>query len=218
MNTSFTSAYHVIAKNALDFLLLAFAMLLVPAAIYIDIVVLQLDGIPESSVTEYVQETLLFFSACAFFYMARKNSEQRGFALLVAGFFGTMFIREFDAMFDQVFHGFWVYIAITWVMLILTQALRDKSNILTVMANASQTRSFAYILIGLAIVLAFSRVFGTGSLWRLVLDVEAGNLAKNVIQEGLELLGYLFVFWGTATYCVEAQTLVQAQEQAASLK
>lgn len=55
MHTSSTSAYQVIAKSALDFLLLAFAMLLVPAAIYIDIVVLQLDGIPESSVAEYAQ-------------------------------------------------------------------------------------------------------------------------------------------------------------------
>lgn len=129
-----------------------------------------------------------------------------------------MFIREFDAVFDQVFHGFWVYIAIAWVMFILALALRDKSNILTAMANASQARSFVYIVIGLAIVLAFSRVFGTGSLWRLILDVEAGSLAKNVIQEGLELLGYLFVFWGTIAYCLEVQAQAQAQEQASSLK
>jgi hypothetical protein len=46
-------------------------------------------------------------------------------------------------------------------------------------------------------VLVFSRVFGTGSLWRAIMLDEYQNLYKSVIQEGLELFGYLLIAYGT---------------------
>lgn len=79
------------------------------------------------------------------------------------------------------------------------------------MASATRSHAFVFIFLGLAIVLAFSRVFGTTALWQAVLaDVTMAKAVKNTVQEGLELLGYLLIFRGTLGYLQETG---QAQEE-----
>lgn len=184
-------------------------ILIAPLAVYIDTNILE-TGIRESSVTEYSQETLLAISSLIFFSLAYFNRDLRGFSILVGGFFGTMLIREMDQVLDAVFHGFWVYPAILWAGLTIATAIRFRHDLLATMATAARSRSFVYIVLGLAIVLAFSRVFGTTSLWLAVLDgSDAAKVVKNTVQEGLELLGYLLVFVGSVGYMRE-QGLQQA--------
>ena len=48
----------------------------------------------------------------------------------------------------------------------------------------------------LLIVLIFSRIFGTGDLWRAILKENYIGHCITAIQEGLELLGYLIIFYG----------------------
>lgn len=192
-----------IARAFGQFILLALFMLLAPAAVYIDIVLLG-DSMKEASITEYSQETLLLVSAASFFILARYNRDVRGFAILVGGFFATMLIRELDSLFDQIVHGFWVYPATAWTCFVLLLAARFRENLLPAMAAATRSHAFVFIIVGLATVLAFSRVFGTGSLWSAVLDdPAAAGLVKNTVQEGLELLGYLLILRGTVGYCRE---------------
>lgn len=192
-----------IVISCLKFLALSFITLIAPLAVYIDTNILG-TGIREASVTEYSQETLLALSSLAFFVLAYLNRSVRGFAILVGGFFGTMLIREMDQVFDAVFHGFWVYPAILWAGLTIAIATRFRHNLLATMATAARSHSFVYIVLGLAIVLAFSRVFGTTSLWLAVLDgSDAAKVVKNTVQEGLELLGYLLIFVGSVGYMRE---------------
>lgn len=206
MNAINKAELKTVLQALLKFLLLAALMLLVPAAVYADLVIMG-HGMPEAGITEYFQEGLLLLSVFGFFMLAHLNRDKRGFAILIGGFFGTMLIREFDGMFDAVKHGFWVYPAMAWVGLIMILAARFRHGLLEAMASATRSRSFAYIVIGLAIVLAFSRVFGTSSLWSAALDGAAATaLVKNAVQEGLELLGYLLIFSGTIGYCQEARS------------
>lgn len=192
-----------IAKAFLKFLLVASFTLLAPAALYADAVLIG-GGVGESSVTELLQEALLFLSAAGFFLLARYNHNVRGFAILVGGFFGVMLIRELDGLFDTIVHGFWVYPALVWTGFMLTLAARFRQGLAAAMAAATRSQSFVYITVGLVIVLAFSRIFGTGSLWAAVLDgAVVATVVKNSVQEGLELLGYLLVFSGTVGYCRE---------------
>ena len=187
--------------------------LLVPLAILIDTHYLG-NSVGDASVTEYLQETLLALSALGFALVAyAKRPVARGFAILVAGFFAVMLIRELDALFDRVAHGFWLYPALAVTAATLLLAYRHRQDLLAEMASAAVSRSFIYITIGLAVVLFFSRLFGTGSLWRLVLDGATNTaLVKTVVQEGLELFGYVLIFVGTAAYCRE-QELSRALRQ-----
>lgn len=191
---------HTISVAFGKFFMLGAFILLAPVAVYLDSSVLG-HGVREQSITEWSQETLLFASALMFFVLAWQAPAKRGFALLVGGFFGTMLIRELDSIFDAIAHGFWVYPASLWVITVIALALRYRENLLATMARAAQSRSFVYIVLGLAIVLSFSRVFGTTALWLGVLgEGEVARLAKTAVQEGLELMGYLLIFTGSVSY------------------
>lgn len=66
------------------------------------------DSISECSLVEITQEVFLFVCGFLFLIRARLCYFQRGFLLLVSGFFFCMFIRELDGLFDLVWHGFWI--------------------------------------------------------------------------------------------------------------
>ena len=204
--------YHAIVSGGANFLLLIGLMLLAPAAVTLDLK-LMANGIPEASMTEYAQELLLLLTAGGFFLLARRHRELRGFAILVGGFFATLLIRELDSYFDQIVHGFWKYPATLWVCFVLQRVIRHRATVLPGMASAARSPGFARLLVGLAVVIGFSRVFGTTSLWKLVLDgAPEAVLVKNVVQEGVELLGYLVIFSGFAGYARELRDRRAAQE------
>lgn len=192
-----------IKKAVILYLFLVLAMLWVPAAVYLDVVVLK-HGMPEYGVTEISQEFSLLVITLLFYWMAIRLSHQRGFLFLVAGLFLSMLIRELDNIFDLIQHGFWKYPVTGVVLLSFILAGIFRSTVLPAMAEASRSHSFAYILTGLTVVLFFSRIFGTGSLWTAVLDSGAGVVApalvKNAVQEGLELLGYLIILYGSVLF------------------
>ena len=152
-----------IKQAALLFLLLVLGMLWVPVAVLLDVVVLK-HGMPEQGVTEISQELFLFVSSVLMYVMAFKLKQQRGFLFLVAGLFFCMFLRELDYLFDHIQHGFWKYPVTFVILLSFALAAIFRSSIITAMADATRSYPFAYILAGLAVVLFFSRIFGTGSL------------------------------------------------------
>ena len=192
-----------IKQAALMFLLLVLGMLWAPVAVLLDVVVLK-HGMPEHGVTEISQELFLFTASVLMYLMAFKLKHQRGFLILVAGLLLCMFFRELDYLFDLIHHGFWKYPVTGVVLLSFSLATIFRNSVITAMADATRSFPFAYILAGLAIVLFFSRIFGTGSLWGAILDTGAGTqapaLVKNAVQEGLELLGYVLILYGAVMF------------------
>ncbi|WP_020682820.1 hypothetical protein [Marinobacterium rhizophilum] len=195
----YSSPSTTILRALIRFFVLALAMLWAPLALLLDTVILN-DEVSEFSATELSQEFLLLCSCVIFWRLSVRRPSGRGFYTLVAGFFSCMFIREQDALFDLISHGFWVYPATLTALTTLLLAASQRRSILPAMAAATRSMTFNYILTGLAILLFFSRVMGTGSLWALVLPEVDEALIKNSIQESLELLGYILIFYGTLLY------------------
>ena len=86
-------------------------MSVLPFIVMIDIVVIG-KGPTEISATEITQEILIFSSALLFLIGAWKRPKSCGFLVLVAGFFGCLFIRECSDLFYRISPGFWVFPAI----------------------------------------------------------------------------------------------------------
>ncbi|UTW12739.1 hypothetical protein [Marinobacterium rhizophilum] len=188
-----------VLRAIVRFVALVIAMLWVPLAVSLDTGLFN-GEVSETSVTELSQEALLLSSSVLFWILSARRPFGRGFYTLVAGFFSCLFIREQDAAFDQISHGFWVYPALLVAILTLILAAFQRKTIMPAMAAATHSVPFTHILIGLAILLFFSRVLGTGSVWELVLPAPHDSLAKNIVQEGLELLGYILIFYGTLLF------------------
>ena len=115
-----------------------------------------LAGDSESTLTQYSQEALILLSAILFAICARQRPESRGFLVLVAGFFGCMFIREFNNLLDMIAYGFWVYPVALLAISSIVYARFSSGQVLEPMVEFTRTRSYAYVSMGLLIVIIFS--------------------------------------------------------------
>ena len=154
-------------------------------------------SILEASVTELAQESLILAAAFLFGFTAWRRPELRSLMVLFAGLFGCMFIRELDAMFDIVFHGFWLYPALLLAVGTICYVLRCPRMSFRQARELLMTSPFRSVCLGLLTVLVISRIAGTGNLWGFILSSEsAGQFYKNIVQEGLELWGYAIIAAG----------------------
>lgn len=180
----------------------AIAVGLIVALAYVDISAA--GRIKDASYTENLQETLLVLSSVIFIYSAKKNNT-RGL-LLVAGFFMCMFIREWDAVFDEFIHGAWKYIAIPTAIGFTYWGLRDgMQKAWDDIAEFIKSNSYNIIVAGLIIVLVVSRLLGNRTIWMLMSGPDFKYVFKTFIEEGLELLGYMVIFAGSTMYYLECK-------------
>ncbi len=174
--------------------------LLPPLFVMIDVRVFH-DSMVEVSLTEMTQAAVLGLAAALFGYRALKNLDTRGFELLVSGLFTCMLIRELDGLFDLIRRGFWLWpallVAIAAIGYVGTAC---RKSVLKPMAGFIGQKSYYHIVFGLLVVLVFSRVFGSGRFWTGLLEMDSGRLFKASLQEGLELLGYVWIGYGSVWY------------------
>ncbi len=162
------------------------------------------QGKSEHLLTEISQEICILAAAILFGFAAKYDLQARGFFILVMGLFATMLIRESDAMLDQIQHGFWVFPALLVSLGSIVYARKCPGTVKSPMLQHMDSKNFVYINIGLIIILIFSRTFGSGHLWREIMGADYSTVYKTVIQEGIELLGYIFVLYGSVLVWIEA--------------
>ncbi|ARN55643.1 hypothetical protein [Sedimentisphaera salicampi] len=178
----------------IEFLTLAGISMIAPLCVYLDITVLD-RRLSEVSATEIMQLVILFICGLACTRNAFRFANCRGMYTLIAGFFFCMLIREMDAFFDQISHGFWVWPALAAAgFSIWLSAAKYRDSLLLPFREFLKSKAFVHMAYGMVIVLFFSRVFGSGRLiWNSISGSIDSSLYKGVIQEGLELLGYVFI-------------------------
>lgn len=151
----------------------------------------------EYSGVQITQELMLLSVIILFSILAIKRPEIRQSSILIAGFFGCMFIRELDSFFDLISHGFWIYpaLAITAVCLIIVSF--NIRQTLKQLAEYTRSPSYGFMIAGLVCILVFSRLFGMKYIW-YGLDPEHSKYLlyhiKSAVEEGTELFGYSLCF------------------------
>ena len=180
----------------LPFILISLLSAGVISVINIDYFFLE-NNLSEQSLTEIFQQLLLLASVAIFSWSAYKEQESRTFFILVAGFFGCMFLRELDYYFDMIVHGFWFYPTILLAISVIIYSVKNDEFLLRSIRSFGQSKAYFNILIGLVIIMIFSRLFGSGTLWKEVMNEDYHHIYKTIIQEGLELFGYMFLFIGS---------------------
>ncbi|MDW6094169.1 hypothetical protein [Vibrio rhizosphaerae] len=149
--------------------------------------------IGENSVTEYVQQILLGIAAIAFYRVKASHENLRHAAILISGFFVVLSIRELDFLFDYIWHGFWVYPALFVTFCAIVYALRGKTQVFHEMAEILSVPNMRLLVCGVILLLSFSRLFGMGSFWHMVMQDDYVRNVKNTIEEGTELLCYALI-------------------------
>jgi len=151
------------------------------------------DGVGEWSLVELTQEGFLLASALAFVRLARKRVDDRRFAVLAAGMFACMLLREMDAVFDLLLHGLWKWLAVPVAVASIVYALQDWRAAVSGLVRFLNTRAGTLMTIGLVLLLCYARLIGLTSLWNGLLGESYIRVFKNAIEETTELLGYTFI-------------------------
>ncbi|TDB63124.1 hypothetical protein [Photorhabdus khanii] len=192
-----------LTKKLAFFVFYALILSIVIGLLFIDVVYLQ-NAVKESSLTEIAQESILFVISAVFLLEARKNSQLRPALVLVSGFFACLLIRELDSIFDQIFHGAWVWIAVPLALICIFYAVYRGRVTLVGLTHFARHQSYGMMVSGILCVLVFSRLFGMGVLWQGLMLEDFDRTVKNVVEEGCEALGYYLCLIATFWYLPDA--------------
>lgn len=164
----------------------------VNACIRLDVIVLS-SSLGETSVTEIAQIALLVFTSACFYRLSQREVKLRHIAILMAGFFAVLTIREMDHWFDIISHGFWLYPALSVTAVVLCYAYRGGMYTVNEFATVLRFSQTKQLITWVMLLLVFSRVYGMGSLWQQVMGEHYIRDVKNISEEGIELLCYCFI-------------------------
>jgi hypothetical protein len=173
--------------------------------IYLDSITLTVTGkFGEDSYTEWTQEIFILLSSVLYFALGRYDRGITGFTGLLSGMALIAFIREFNNYFHAWFSGAWQLFALTALILTIIYVYRYRKTLVKPFYDFLKLPAFGVTLSGFIVVMVFSRLFGRGSLWRNIFQVEElegpTRWAKNAAEEGTELLGYALLFIGALEY------------------
>lgn len=195
------SLYQPLLKSVSLFILLALLLALSAFTIHFDVLQIQ-NNIGENSWTEFLQESYLFITFSLFATVAVRQSQQRGFAILVSAFFAVMFVREMDSVLDQIVHGFWKYPAWLIASSAIGYAIMNRKTTVEPLMDYMKHNSFSLMLGAMATLLVFARIFGMGGLWQGIMQEHYVRGVKNLAEEGVELLAYTLILFSAAWYCL----------------
>lgn len=201
----------IIKRAILRFLILALLVALPVLCIRIDIFYFD-NHLGELSLTELLQESMLLIATCLFALIAKHQPETRHAYLLVTGFFACLFIRELDAFFDLIYHGFWIVPALLVALSAIGYAAKQPQKTIQGLCEHVQNKNSTSMMVGLAILLVFSRLFGMGSLWEGILGDDFVRTVKNIAEEGTEVLGYVMMFYSALCYYIDSKRSLASQK------
>ena len=181
------------------FLLCSIAVGLIIGMMFIDVHWIH-DSVHETSLVEITQEIFLLVMASIFFSHAYRYPLLRHSLVLVGGFFTCMLIRELDFLFDAIRQGAWFWFAFVEAVICLLFSLSRPAATLAGLVELLKHPSYGMMCAGLLCILVFSRLFGMQILWKGVLSGAYQRVAKNMAEEGSELLGYTFCLFATIWY------------------
>ena len=147
----------------------------------------------EVGLIELSQSVMLATTTGLYFLEAYRRPALRRAMVLVAGFFGCMLIREQDYFLDFISHGCWLWPALALAFGCIAYACTDLRRTLAGLERFVRWKYFPFLIIGLVIVLAYSRLFGSRMGWELLLGKRFVYSMKAGVEESSELLGYLFI-------------------------
>lgn len=186
----------LLIKLLLRIIFLVLAVVAAVLCLHVDVNILQ-NGLSETSLTEVVQESILLLIVLIHLIRARRNRVQRQCNVLIAGFFLAMLIRELDGIFDLIHHGSWVWFALLSSVLTIGYVLRTPALVARQLADYARSPSYGLMVAGLATILIFSRLFGMSGLWHSILQDGYVRVVKNMVEEGVELFGYILCLAAT---------------------
>ena len=155
----------------------------------------------EISMTEILQETILFFLFLFYLFSGFKNRNIKPVTNLISLFFLISFIREFNFILE-----WWLYPVLLVLLIMAWFFYRDYEKLNNASAIFFRKPASSWLLAGFMITYIFSRLFGQSGFWRILYDENNYRLAKAAVEEGLELLGNAIMLISAIDFILQQKT------------
>lgn len=182
----------IIYRSCLSALMIVAISIVVNLSIRLDYVVLG-TGVAELSVTESLQLIMLAIASWSFISLSKQMPQLKHAAILISGFFAVLMIREMDYWMDMIHPGSWVVPALLVTALSCVKAYQGGKGTVNEMAEILSNPHMKLLIGSVVLLIVFSRLYGMGSFWHHVMDVNYIREVKNISEEGIELLCYSLI-------------------------
>lgn len=187
---------HPVRTAVAEIASLLFIFVATPLIVFFDTSVVG-DPMSENTLTERLQIALIVISTAVFAVGTLWHAHLRGYLGAVTVLLACMTIRENDHLLDNVYHGFWLLPALIVLGVGSVFVWKHRLGVSAAFAAHLNSHSGAFFSLGLLLLLVFSRLFGTGDLWEGIMGSAYTPIVKTAVQEGLELLGYFLIAYGS---------------------
>ncbi|MBO5566701.1 MAG: hypothetical protein J5934_05745 [Succinivibrio sp.] len=164
-------------------------------------------NLPNETLIEWLQSLALLITIVIFVLMYRKLEDDRSGLALIAGFFGSMFFREQDVYLNtETFPGWEICALFVLAAVFYIVYRRGIGEAVHGLAKFVSSGAFPLMAAGIAMLLVYSRLYGSGYLWsNIIIDTndemhELLHKAKRMSEESTELLGYVLMMLSAFFY------------------
>lgn len=149
----------------------------------------------ESNMIEYSQQTLLFLSFTIGFISLIFSKNFRIFMSTLSLFLVMHLIRELDAWIDGLMPEIgWFPFVLLVIITIVVILFKNFKTFLKELENISHSLGFGVLLISLANLHVFTRIYGKPANWRNILGDQYSYNVERASEESVELVAYMMIF------------------------
>ncbi len=154
------------------------------------------DAFREGHFVELAHLGLAAGASVVMFFFAWRWPRWRGLLAILAGMAGFAAMREMDYIFTGRLPGGWLIPALLVAGIAVAVAWRDGPVLGRQVRHYVSTAAFGLMWAGVLTVTVFAQLVGHGPLLDDLVDGRFDRDVKRVVEESLELLGYMLVAMG----------------------
>jgi len=148
----------------------------------------------ESNAIEIAQQSLLFITILIGFMSLAYSKNHKTFMSVLSLFIALHLIREFDAWLDShIFNlGWFIYVVIVAIIMFYILIKNFKSFLIQI-KSLNNTLGFGILLISLANLHVFTRIYGKPSNWNNIMGDKYLYSVERASEESVELIAYMMI-------------------------
>ncbi|RRO21866.1 hypothetical protein [Flavobacteriaceae bacterium 14752] len=148
----------------------------------------------ESNAIEFAQQSILLVTILIGFMSLAYSSQYKVFMSVLSLFIAMHLVREFDAWFDTQFPSLgWFPFVVLLAIIMLTILIKKFKSFLSQIKSLNNTLGFGILLISLANLHVFTRIYGKPSNWRNIMSDKYLYSVERASEESVELVAYMMI-------------------------
>jgi len=152
----------------------------------------------ETNAIEFAQQSLLFITVLVGFMSLVYTKHFKSFMVSFSLFIAMHLVREFDAWFDShIFNLGWEPYVILLLALIFIILFKHFKSIVNQIKVLRKTTGFGILLVSLANLHVFTRLYGKPSNWHNIMGDKYLYSVERISEESVELIAYMMILIAT---------------------